>query len=150
MIDTMNSFNFNEQQAVLQCTWQLFQARPSKEEVAFVEQQTIAWDILKNISELSLEEKAYVKLTCNGFLNKWVVCAIQMNPYLAFQIVAQMPDEKKIKFKDFILKIAEYQGSDFKTAMAVSLFNQTNIPYAIAAKDWLDFDSNNKSKHRII
>lgn len=70
MIDTMNSFNFNEQQAVLQCAWQLFQARPSKEEVMFVEQQTIAWDILKNISELSLEEKAYIKLTCNGFFNK--------------------------------------------------------------------------------
>ncbi len=150
MIDTMNSFNFNEQQAVLQCAWQLFQARPSKEEVMFVEQQTIAWDILKNISELSLEEKAYIKLTCNGFFNKWVVCAIQMNPYLAFQIVAQMSDEKKIEFKDFILSIVEYQGNDFKTAMAVSLFDQTNIPYAIAAKDWLDFDSNNKSKYRIV
>lgn len=73
-----------------------------------------------------------------------------MNPYLAFQIVAQMSDEKKIEFKDFILSIVEYQGNDCKTAMAVSLFDQTNIPYAIAAKDWLDFDSNNKSKYRIV
>ena len=146
----MDTFSFYEQQATLQCVWQLFQAHPSKDEVEFIEQQTATWNILKNTQSLSFEEKEYIKQTCSCFLNKWIVCAIQMNPYQAFQIISQMPNIKKIKFKNFIIDIVEYKGNDFKLSMAVSLFDQTNIPYAIAARDWLDFNPNNNSKHRII
>ena len=77
----MDTFSFYEQQATLQCVWQLFQAHPSKDEVEFIEQQTATWNILKNTQSLSFEEKEYIKQTCSGFLNKWIVCAIQMNPY---------------------------------------------------------------------
>lgn len=90
----MDTFSFYEQQATLQCVWQLFQAHPSKDEVEFIEQQTATWNILKNTQSLSFEEKEYIKQTCSGFLNKWIVCAIQMNPYQAFQIISQMPNIK--------------------------------------------------------
>ena len=33
----MDTFSFYEQQATLQCVWQLFQAHPSKDEVEFIE-----------------------------------------------------------------------------------------------------------------
>ncbi len=94
----MDTFSFYEQQATLQCVWQLFQAHPSKDEVEFIEQQTATWNILKNTQSLSFEEKEYIKQTCSGFLNKWIVCAIQMNPYQAFQIISQMPNIKNSSF----------------------------------------------------
>ena len=146
----MNTFSITEQQATLQCVWQLFQARPSKDEVEFVEQQTVSWDVLRNLQMRSLAEKEFIKLTCNGFFCKWIDSAIQMNPFQAFQIISNMSDEKKIEFKNFIISIVEYRGNDLKLSMAVSLFDKTDVPYAIAARNWLDFNTENKSRYRII
>lgn len=146
----MNTFSYSEQKATLQCVWQLLQANPSNEEMDFVEQQTANWNICNNPSECSFVERLMLQKTRQDYSKEWIAFAVLMDPYKAFQVVSDMPDMKKKMFKSFILSIVEFKGNDLKTAMAVSLFDQTNIPYTIAGRDWLNSDSDNSSKNRII
>lgn len=126
------NFSDKETKAIFQCFWQLFGARPSQKEISFVESLISDW--YENPSD-------------------WVVIAIQQNPYISFKIVSQMSIENRTAFKEMIIRIAESEGdNDYKIRMAISLFKETNIPYAIVGREMIDVLSNtgNNANCRII
>ena len=143
-------FTIKEQNAILQCLWQLFSASPTKEECEHVENHiTQQWDC-KVGRDFDLLES--IALVHDGVLQQyhtkysWIVCAIEQDPYESFYIVSNFSTEQKGLFKSVVKSCVEnYGDTNYKTAMAVTLFENTDVPYAIRGKDWL-FDQHNGNK----
>lgn len=69
----------------------------------------------------------------------WIVCAIGMDPYEAFHMVSNFSIHQKIYFKELVKACVENHGDmNYKTAMAVTLFRNTDVPFGIRGKDWLN------------
>lgn len=118
---TFMNFTKNEQQAVLQCIWQFFGG-------------TAQMQVVKEHKEVIDE------ITSDWILNRdWLLIAIEMAPYEAFEIVKKFPDNKKIKFKEIIMKLIEFESGDinYKVGMARSLFDATIVPYSLRRGDFL-------------
>ena len=126
----MEIFNELEKRAILQCFWQLLSAKPSKDENEFITKITSDWSLSQG---------------------GWVYEAIQQEPYSSFNCIANMNEEKKNEFKKMVISIVEYKGNnDYKTQMAVALFNKTKIPYAITGRDILIYNENNNGRYQIL
>lgn len=125
----MDLFNESEMYAILQCFWQLLGASPSQEESAFIKKMISNWRLKYS----------------------WEVHAIEQDPYKSFKCVATMDEEKRKIFKKMIVEIVESEGdNNLKTKMAVALFEKTNIPYAIIARNELVYNPYNKGEYEIL
>lgn len=126
------AFSDDEQMAMMQCFWQLFQAQPSDADSLFVENTiTLNWNAKSVNSNLTPQEKAVLTLSLLGQkLHPWVICAVQLEPYQAFTQVSSFSEEKKTEFKNLVMKIV-CNGANkmYKASMAISLFDNTGIDY---------------------
>lgn len=123
------SFTKNEQQAVLQCIWQFFGGVPQ-------------------IQVINNHKEVVNKITSDWNLQSdWVSIAIGMPHYEAFEIVKFFPDNKKINFKEIIMKLIEFESGDinYKVGMARSLFDATAVPYALRRGNSLNVAMGNNS-----
>ena len=128
----MNVFSELEKKSILQCFWQLLSAKPSQKEIAFIDKLIANWNLTED----------------NG---EWVVIAIQQNPFESFDVVAQMSEEKRKEFKKMVVKIVECEGNNYlKTRVAATLFEKTNIPYAIKARNLLYGEDIGKGMYEIL
>ena len=130
-------FTKDEQQAILQCIWQLLAPAPSDLDSELIE-NTISkdWECKDEFQDISPIEKWALKHQLNVNNPKpWILCAVQLSPYTAFSTIANMPNEKKQEFKKMCLKIVKNGGNvEYKYRMLISLLDQTNVPYRIVPK----------------
>jgi len=143
-------FSNKEQKAILQCLWQLFSANPSKEECDYVKNVIAKGWTCTVGKEFGILDK--ISLVHQGMLKElhtdygWISCAIEEDPYESFYVVSQLPAQKKLVFKRIVKDCVEHYGdTNYKTAMAVSLFNNTNVEFGIRGKDWIN-DNHNGSQ----
>ncbi|MDN0051745.1 hypothetical protein QVN91_01945 [Bacteroides caecigallinarum] len=135
-------FTDKEQKAVLQCIWQLLGAKPTIKECEYVEHEiSNGWGCKNQYqSNPMIVFSAIVNggLSSNEYVNfPWILCAIEQEPYRSFHIISIMDDNKKFYFKKLIKDIVEFEDNvNHKTAMAVSLFDLTNIVYGIRGYDF--------------
>jgi len=126
----MIDFDELEKSAILQCFWQLLRANPSQEENDFINKMTSSWELGRG---------------------GWMYNAIQQDTNIAFNCIRNMHEEKKEKFKKLVISIVEYKGdNDYKTKLAATLFDKTNIPYAISARSTLVYNENNNGMYQIL
>ncbi len=125
-------FTKDEQQAILQCIWQLLSASPSDADSELIE-NTISkdWECKEEYKTISPIEQLALKCQLKVTNPKpWILCAVQLSPYTAFSTIANMPNEKKQEFKKMCLKIVKNGGNvEYKYRMLISLLDQTNVPY---------------------
>lgn len=113
----MTRFTNEEQSAVLQCLWQLISAKPTFKDNEYLTKLVSSW-----------------KLSAD-----WVTTAIMQETSSAFNIVANMSEDKKIAFKKIAIDIVYLaEDIDYRIRIAMTLFdNKVLIPYIVKAKDWL-------------
>ena len=132
-------FTKDEQQAILQCIWQLLAPAPSDSDSELIE-NTISkeWECKDEFQDISPIEKWALKHQLNVNNPKpWILCAVQLSPYTAFSTIANMPNEKKEVFLKMCLKVVKNGGNvDYKYRMLISLLDQTNVPYRFVKKTY--------------
>ena len=107
------SFTNEEKGAILQCFWQLLGGdfQVANEHNPIIKKIIMGWNLADD---------------------NWTLIAITLSPYTAFDCISKMSSDKKVKFKDMIRRIAEFNGNnDYKARMAISLFDKTNVPYTV-------------------
>jgi hypothetical protein len=127
-------FSIDEQMAMMQCFWQLFQAKPSEADSLYVENTiTSGWEAKEINSNLTPLEKMTLFLDLHvKELHPWVICAVKLDPYEAFKKVSSFSEEKKLAFKKLVKQIVFYGVNQmYKASMAISLFDNTSIGYDI-------------------
>lgn len=129
-------FTEEEQQAILQCFWQLLSACPSESDSELIENIiSNGWKCKDRYKKLSLRELIAMKQCNVDNPMLWMFCAIQMSPFQAFLLVSKMSNEKKEVFKKWVIQIVFNGGDeDYKSRMCISLFDKTNISYRIVPK----------------
>lgn len=143
-------FTLKEQKATLQCIWQLLGAQPTLDECEYVENKiTNGWECKyqEDHSIIILSALLNGNLHNNKYVNyPWILCAIDQEPYRAFHTISTMDNEKKFLFKKIIKDIVEFEDNvNHKTAMAISLFNATNIVFGLRGYDFF-VDEHNGSQ----
>lgn len=130
-------FTKDEQQAILQCIWQLLSTSPSDADSELIE-NTISrdWECKEKNKTITRLELAYLKNQLKETnLKPWILCALQLSPYKAFSTIANMPNGKKQEFKKMCLKIVKNGGDViYKYRMLISLLDKTKVPYRIVTK----------------
>lgn len=131
-------FTTTEQQAILQCFWQLLSANPSDSDSNYIEHEISKdWECKDDNNDMSAMDKVVLKLQLMIKTNPlpWIYCAVKMAPYDAFFIVSKMDIKKKEHFKQMVLRIVNNGGDvQYKTAMAVTLFEKTKVGFCIVPK----------------
>lgn len=130
-------YSKEEQLAMLQCFWQLLSATPSDSDSKLIE-NTISrgWECKDACAEMTEVDILMLRIQCN-IENPlpWVMCAVQLSPYDAFETVSGMSSAKKEEFKRMVVKIVDNGGNvQYKAAMAGTLFDKTNVPYRLVPR----------------
>lgn len=152
-IEDLIMFTEKEQSVVLQCIWQLFKTSPSIEECEYVEKITQGWQSKENckLHPILLHFIA-ADMTDQRYMNyKWIICAISEDPWESFNYVSSFPDEKKQYFKGLVLNIIDHYGDpNFKTRMAVTLFEHTDIAFDFRVVNPVYDDCDGTINYRLI
>lgn len=131
-------FTKEEQLAMLQCFWQLLSAKPSDADSKLVENIISKdWECKDAGAEMTEVDILILRIQC-GIENPlaWVICAVQLSPYDAFEIVSEMTSVKKEEFKRMVVRIVNNGGNvQYKTGMACTLFDKTNVPYRLVLRE---------------
>ena len=130
-------FTREEQLAMLQCFWQLLSAKPSDADTKLVENVISKdWECKDACTEMTEVDILILRIQC-GIENPlpWVMCAVQLSPYDAFETVSEMTLTKKEEFKRMVVRIVDNGGNvQYKAGMAGTLFDKTNVPYRIVPR----------------
>lgn len=130
-------FTREEQLAMLQCFWQLLSAKPSDADSRLVENViSNGWECKDACAEMTEVDILMLRIQC-GIENPlpWVMCAVQLSPYDAFEIVSEMSSAKKEDFKRMVVRIVDNGGNvQYKAGMAGTLFDKTFVPYRLVPK----------------
>ena len=126
-------FTKSEQLAMLQCFWQLLSAKPSDADSKLVENViSKGWECTDECAELTELELLLIEIE-NPL--PWVICAVQLSPYEAFETVSEMSPSKKEAFKRMVVRIVDNGGNvQYKAGMAGTLFDKTSVSYRIVPK----------------
>ena len=119
-----------EQKSMLQCLWQVLAANPTPFENNYIQTQLAnGWQCLNNVD---MSEAPLLRITLGCEIKPWVMVAIQEDPYNSFAVVRGLPVEKKLFFKQLIIKLIENGGkySD-RAPYAHTLFENCQIPFFV-------------------
>lgn len=130
-------FTREEQLAMLQCFWQLLSAKPSDADSNLVEKVISRdWDCKDVCAEMTEMDILMLRIQCS-IENPlpWVICAVQLSPYDAFETVSKMTSAKKDEFKRMVIMVVDNGGNvQYKAGMAGTLFDKTNVPYRLVPR----------------
>lgn len=122
---------------MLQCFWQLLSVKPSDADSKLVENViSKGWACKDACAEMTEVDILMLRIQCD-FENPlpWVMCAVQLAPYDAFETVSEMSSAKKEEFKRMVVRIVDNGGNvQYKAGMAGTLFDKTNVPYRLVPK----------------
>lgn len=126
----MMNLTLKEQEAMLQCLWQVLAANPTQFENNYVQTQLVnGWGCLSNV-DMSDAPMLRFQLGCE--VKPWVMVAIMQEPYEAFAIVRTMNSEKKQFIKQLVLKLIENGGKyNVRAPYAHTLFENCKIPFIV-------------------
>lgn len=124
------NLTLKEQEATLQCIWQLLAANPTPFENNYIQAQLVnGWSCLNNV-DMSDAPMLRFQLGCE--IKPWVMVAVMQEPYESFSKVRQMTDEKKMFVKQLVIKLLENGGNYNKRApYAHTLFENCQIPFIV-------------------
>lgn len=119
-----------EQEAVLQCIWQVLAANPTPFENNYMHTQlTVGWECLQNV-DMSDAPMLRFQLGCE--VKPWVMVAIMQEPYESFSTIQRMTAEKKNFVKQLIIKLIENGGKyGDRAPYAHTLFENCQIPFVV-------------------
>lgn len=130
-------FTREEQLAMLQCFWQLLSAKPSDADSKLVENVISKdWECKDACAEMTEVDILMLRIQC-GIENPlpWILCAVQLSPYDAFETVTGMTTFKKEEFKRMVVRIVDNGGNvQYKAGMAGTLFDKTNVSYRLVPR----------------
>ena len=124
------NLTLKEQEATLQCLWQVIAANPTPYENNYIQTQLVNdWQCLNNV-DMSDAPMLRFELGCE--VKTWVMVAIMQEPYDSFSIVQRMSPEKKLFVKNLVIKLIENGGKHKERApYAHTLFENCQIPFIV-------------------
>lgn len=141
ILNIMN-LTLKEQQATLQCVWQVLTANPTQQENNFIQSTHCDWACLKNVD---MSDAPMLRYLIGCEIKPWIIVAIQEDPNISFSTVRAMSEEKKQFVKNLILSIIESASLyNQRAPYAHTLFENCAIPFAIKGELFPDGHLGNK------